>query len=178
MLQKWHRKGGGSNIAPEPVLEVFVKKTKMDGECSKSCVKPLLYEARATPEHSMADERTLKADFHNLNSNTGLAHMYHDAGIIPETKDTKFGRLQVGSCLSCQVTCTESNYKAAADISAVPRAVAHLISPSYPHFPLTDLAEMVVPDNLTPGELELMNKIDLSEEDINKLEKETGDQTQ
>ena len=29
-LQGWHKKGGGENIIPQPVMEVVVKKTKHD----------------------------------------------------------------------------------------------------------------------------------------------------
>jgi len=29
-LQNWHKKGGGENIVPQPVMEVNVKKTKLD----------------------------------------------------------------------------------------------------------------------------------------------------
>lgn len=99
LLQKWHKKGGGSNIAPEPVLEVLIKKSKMEGELSKSCVKPLLYEARAKPEHSESDEKSLKANFYNINSNCGFAQMFNDASNI-DNKNTKYGQFKVGSCPS------------------------------------------------------------------------------
>ena len=33
-LQKWHKKGGGENIFPQPVMEVDVKKTKLDESSS------------------------------------------------------------------------------------------------------------------------------------------------
>ena len=29
-LQRWHKKGGGENIVPQPVMEVYVTKTKLD----------------------------------------------------------------------------------------------------------------------------------------------------
>lgn len=46
-LQKWHKKGGGQNIFPQPVMEVVVKKTKLDESSSPrggAGVKCLLYE--------------------------------------------------------------------------------------------------------------------------------------
>ena len=33
-LQKWHKKGGGENIFPQPVMEVDVKNTKLDESSS------------------------------------------------------------------------------------------------------------------------------------------------
>ena len=48
-LQLWHRKGRGDAIYPQPVMEISVKKTKLDGS-SQSSKEPglncLLYEAR------------------------------------------------------------------------------------------------------------------------------------
>ena len=29
-LQRWHKKGGGENMVPQPVMEVYVTKTKLD----------------------------------------------------------------------------------------------------------------------------------------------------
>ena len=29
-LQRWHKKGGGENIVPQSVMEVYVTKTKLD----------------------------------------------------------------------------------------------------------------------------------------------------
>ena len=29
-LQRWDKKGGGENIVPQPVMEVYVTKTKLD----------------------------------------------------------------------------------------------------------------------------------------------------
>ena len=33
-LQRWHKKGGGENIVPQPVMEVYVTKTKLDDPSS------------------------------------------------------------------------------------------------------------------------------------------------
>ena len=44
-LQQWHKKGGGANIAPQPVMEVQVNKIKDDGTSSRSGLKCLLYDA-------------------------------------------------------------------------------------------------------------------------------------
>ena len=47
-LQQWNQKGSGENIVPQPVMEVVVKKTKLDEPSTSrggSGVKCLLYEA-------------------------------------------------------------------------------------------------------------------------------------
>ena len=47
LLQTWHHKGRGDKINPQPVMEVFVKKTKLDESTSgrEPGLKCLLYEA-------------------------------------------------------------------------------------------------------------------------------------
>lgn len=153
LLQKWHKKGGGANIAPEPVLEVVVKKVKMDSDTSRpGCVKPLLYEARANPVHSNVDERSLKEHFHNINSNCGFAHMHLDGETNKETVDTKFGKFKVGSCLSHQVSFTEANFKAVADIESIPRAMIAADVAVYPPFTWESSNSMPVPDYLSETE--------------------------
>ena len=45
-LQKWNKKSGGENIVPQPVMDVTVKKAKLDeSSTSRGGVKCLLYEA-------------------------------------------------------------------------------------------------------------------------------------
>ena len=51
-LQKWHKNGGVENIFPQPLMEVVVKKSKLDESSSppgSAGVKCLLYEARKQP---------------------------------------------------------------------------------------------------------------------------------
>ena len=45
-LQLWHKKGGGQNIAPQPVMEVEVTKTKNEEFRLHSGIKSLVYDAR------------------------------------------------------------------------------------------------------------------------------------
>lgn len=176
LLQKWHKKGGGSNIAPEPVLEVVVKKTKMDDEVSKSCVKPLLYEARKVRQHSAEEENALKANFANLNSNVGFSHMFN--GVVQsDMKETMYGQFRVGTTLAHQVSFTESNFKAVADIDSVPRALLPSDNYQYPCFPhCSTSAQMATPTNLLHNEQEFLKKLQLSDNDIIQLEKATREQ--
>ena len=48
-LQQWHKKGGGKNIAPQPVMEVEVTKTKDEEFRLRSGIKSLVYDARMKP---------------------------------------------------------------------------------------------------------------------------------
>ena len=59
-LQRWHAKGRGDNIHPQPVMEVTVSKTKLDETKTRKGVKSLLYEARMKPSHDLQAEVDLK----------------------------------------------------------------------------------------------------------------------
>ena len=107
-LQQWHKKGGGANIAPQPVMEVQVNKIKDDGASSRSGLKCLLHDARKETVHDKNAEQDLKNALRNTGPNMGLSQM---AGVETEDidfRDTKFGQCQVGSYLYYQVAVTES----------------------------------------------------------------------
>jgi len=55
-LQRWHAKGRGDNIHPQPVIEVTVSKTKLDETKTREGVKSLVYEARVNPSHDLQAE--------------------------------------------------------------------------------------------------------------------------
>ncbi|KAK3728939.1 hypothetical protein QZH41_016803, partial [Actinostola sp. cb2023] len=75
-LQKWHKKGGGSNIAPEPVMNVEVNKTKLDDtNNSKRSAKSLLYEARVNVKYNGDSTEKLKTELKRLFPNMGLSQM-------------------------------------------------------------------------------------------------------
>jgi len=176
-LQKWHKKGGGSNIAPEPVMEVHVNKSKLDeASTSRSGVKSLLYDARKVTTHNKTAEQKLKDDLKLIDSNMGLAQMA-SGDIIQPTVDTKFGKCQIGSYLSYQVGFTESNFKAIADIECVPRLLVLIGgSQSYPEFPLRHIPEMTLPDGLSDNEMRVIDKLRLDKDGINLIETETKQQ--
>jgi hypothetical protein len=114
-LQKWHKKGGRANIEPQPVMEVEVNKTKLDETTVRSGVKPLLYDARAITCHNNSAEEKL-----NIHANMGLAQMacgQYNANYV----EAKYGKCKVGSFLSYQVSVTESNFRAEADLGEVLR---------------------------------------------------------
>ena len=50
-LQQWNKEGGGKKIVPQPVMDVMVRKTKLDEPQSPhGGVKCLLYEAWKKPQ--------------------------------------------------------------------------------------------------------------------------------
>ena len=93
-LQLWHWKGKGDSLDPEPVLEIFVKKTKLNGS-SDSPKEPgvncLLMKSEMIWEHSLLMK---------LNSNSNsfkliLQCLWHRLG--PPDKWEQRNRLDLGN---------------------------------------------------------------------------------
>ena len=120
-LQQWHKKGGGANICPEPVMEMVINKTRLDEEQARCGVKCNLYEARMKVTHSKTDKQNLKIELSKINPNMGFSQMLVDEDEARPTVQTKFGNCVVGSYLSYQVGFTESNFKATIDLHCIPR---------------------------------------------------------
>ena len=74
------RDRGGSNITPDPVMDVEVKKIKLDNTTSKPSVKSLFYEARVNTNHDFIDEQRLKEDLAAMNANMGFVQMVTKVG--------------------------------------------------------------------------------------------------
>ncbi|CAH3108012.1 unnamed protein product [Pocillopora meandrina] len=74
-LQQWHKKGGGKNIAPQPLMEVEVRKIKDTESTSRFSIKPLLYDARMKNTHNLATEQNLKNQLRYINPNMDLVQM-------------------------------------------------------------------------------------------------------
>ena len=178
-LQQWHKKGGGANIAPQPVMEVQVSKIKDDDGTSRSGLKCLLYEARMKTVHDKNAEQLLKNTLRNIDPNMGLSQM---AGLETEdnySRDTKFGPCRVGSYLSYQVAVTESNFKATASIDCIPRLQApNKEGLNFPRFPLRNIETMEIPENLSEQELQLIDMLRVDEDQVNLTEKETRKQAE
>ena len=162
-LQQWNQKGGGENIVPQPVMEVVVKKSKLDEPSTSrggSGVKCLLNELE------------------KIDPNLGFGHMSKAKSLNTEVKETKFGKNRVGSFLSYQTALTESNFSARVDLTSVPRV--NRVAPDltqYPRFPLTNEAEMVKPWVLTEAEENLLSFLSVDEEKIRGIEKSTKEQS-
>ena len=93
-LQRWHKKGGGENIFPQPVMEVYVTKTKFDEPSSSrrsGGVKCLLYKARKQPHYNPKNEASFKKELATIDPNMGFAHLSQGNNISGETAQTKNG---------------------------------------------------------------------------------------
>ena len=59
-LQQWHKKGGGKNITPQPVMEEEVTKTKDEEFKLRSGIESLVYDATMKTTHNVAAQQKLK----------------------------------------------------------------------------------------------------------------------
>ena len=169
-LQKWNKKGGGKNIVPQPVMDVMVRKKKLDEpNSSRGGVKCLLYEARKQPQPDFDGHKAFKAELAEIDPNMGFSHMNREASSVPELTETKFGKTPIGSVLSYQTSFTESNFSVETDLTTVPRItgptadIAH-----HPRFPMhvTNEETMVIPRFLTAGEQTVLSSLKVDEEKI------------
>ena len=180
-LQSWNKKGGGENIVAQPVMEVVVKKAKLDEPSTSRCgggVKCLLYEARRQPQHDLEREKAFKSELSGIDPNLGFAHMNKEKNVAFEMSDTKFGKSPFGSFLSYQTSFTESNFSAQANLASVQRAndVA-LDLPHYPRFPMTNEEDMTTPRELSDSEKNLLSTLNVDEDKIHEIESKTRDQS-
>ena len=181
-LQKWHKKGGGENIVPQPVMEVFVTKTKLDEPRSPrgpGGVKCLLYEARKQPQYEPKNETSFKTELAKIDVNMGFAQMSKEVNSSAELTNTKFGKTPVGSFLSYQTSFTESNFSAEADLNAMPRnnVLAQNIA-TYPRFPLMNEDPMVTPRELSNEEEALLLHLTVDGDRVNAIETNTREQSE
>ena len=177
-LQSWNKKGGGENIVAQPVMEVVVKKAKLDEPSTSRCgggVKCLLYEARRQPQHDLEREKAFKSELSGIDQNLGFAHMNKEKNLAFELSDTKFGKSPVGSFLSYQTSFTESNFSAQANLASVQGVddVA-LDLTHYPRFPMTNEEDMTTPRELSDSEKNLLSTLNVDEDKIHEIESKQG----
>lgn len=178
-LQKWHKKGGGSNIVPESIMNVVVNKTKLEDSentTKRGGIKSLLYEARSNVSCNQEKEKQFKSSLYGILPGTGFSQMARDSST--NLVETKNGKCPVGSILSYQLSFTESNFKAIVDVSSIPRGAVAGNGDIYPRFPLTDdFVKMTVPQNLTENEQSLLEHLEVDENDISHIENITVKQS-
>jgi hypothetical protein len=142
-------------------------------------VKPLIYDARGITCHNNSAEQKLIEELKKKDPNMGVAHMAATQNSTVKLVDTTFGKCKVGSFLSYQVSVTESNFRAEADLDEVPRLPNPIVQPLvYPHFPLRDQEELRIPDTTSDDEKKVISDLTLEEENINTIEKETRKQAE
>ena len=93
-LQLWHRKGRNDAIYPQPVIEISVKKTKLD-DSSESSKEPglncLLYEARNNLPTQYVDEVKFKEKLLQINRAMPLVQILAPRVIDKDRIETRFG---------------------------------------------------------------------------------------
>jgi len=172
-LQQWHKKGGGANIAPQPVMEVQVNKIKDDDARSRSGLKCLLYEAKMKTVHDKNAEQVLKDTLRNIDPNMGLSQMADVETENNDFRNTRFGPCQVGSYLCYHVAVTESIFKATASIDCIPRLQApDKEGLNFPRFPFRNIENMAIPENLSEQEIRLIDTLRLDEDQLNSTRKQ------
>ena len=130
---------------------------------------------------NVASKQTFKEKLKQIDANRGLSQMACQQNVQENPTglvETRFGKCQVGSFLSYQLTLTESNFKASACIDSFPR-LGHVIRDealTYPRFPIRYIDEFVIPDNLSEEEHKLIPSLKLDEDKINQLEAENQKQ--
>ena len=180
-LQKWHKKRGGENIFPQPVMEVDVKKTKLDESSSPrggAGVKCLLYEARKQPNYDPVRENTFTSELSTLDPKMGFAQM-SEVTSSTELASSKFGKCPVGSILRYQTSFTESKFSVVANLTSVPRNNAPVNAQElnhYPRFPLSNDNDMVVQRELSDTEEALIKDLIADKDKINSIESATRQQ--
>ena len=187
MLQRWHRKGRGDTIVPQPAMEVVVHKTHQDLDRSSSRepgVRCLLYEARTlqSMRSQRADEQKLCERLKAENPKMALAQIMEPFSESTQLLETKFGKSPQGSYASYQLSTTEDNFKVYCNISSVPRVdpghTHNIPINAYPRFPLnTATEEFVMPDEIAAVEKALLEKLCVDEEKINDIETKTREQS-
>jgi len=179
-----HKTGRGDKIKPQPVMEVIVKKTKLDAKDSRTPhetgTKCLLYEARKVVRPQTESEITLKAKLQEINPSMGLCQVM-SPGTSSMYKDTKFGKAPSGSFCSYQLQFTEANFSVCCDLTSIPRTqnnvVINIMQMEYPAFPLQKTNEFQKPGDLDENQENLFNHLVVDEAKLNKIEKETREQS-
>ena len=181
-LQQWHKKGGGKNITPQPVMEEEVTKTKDEEFKLRSGIESLVYDATMKTTHNVAAQQKLKEQLKKIYPNMGLSQLASEQIDQMHTRlvETNFGKCQVDCFLSYQVSLTEAHFEATASIDCVPRLnkVTKNQALTYPRFPLRDINEMAPPDNLSANENKLIQSLKLEEYELNDLETQTKNQAE
>ena len=188
-LQTWHRKGRGDSIQPQPVMEVNVKKTKLDNTSNssgseslrkKSGVQCNLFETQANLRTQEKGKLNLQQDLERLHPSTALAQIMNDADHAGDQDgyvETLYGKSPRGSYASYQLSLTESNFNVFCDINSVSRKTLHdkenIDTTLYPIFPITDIPDFKCPNSCSQSEKKFIEQLCVTEGKLNDIEKKT-----
>ena len=179
-LQLWHKVGRGDNIQPKPVMDLVIKKTKVN-DSTTSCThkKPdglrcLIYEARNNIHTQKADEHKLKEDLLKINPEMALAQIMAPADQT-EFVETKFGKSAKGLFASYQLSFTESNFNVYCDIESMQRCLLGSRSDlQYSKFPLQHTDKYGIPaEQLSSPAKILLEHLSVDVQKLNNIEEST-----
>ena len=100
---KMEKKRRRQKHSSQPVMEVYVTKTKLDDPSSSKGsggVKWLLYEARKQPHYDPKNEASLKKELATIDPNMGFARLSKGNNSSCETAQKKYRETPVGPFLS------------------------------------------------------------------------------
>lgn len=165
-----------------PILDVTVKKMKVDQFSTRVGIESTLYEARSANnrQNDNVAVKKLKNDLKDIDSHIGFA-----CTIVPETETTKYVRTKFGMCptgsvLSYQVSLTEDDFKVYCDLSAVKEISPEDEIAHYPAFPINDVDIFcdIQTSNMTREQVQLFETLKITDEGANLLEESTRDQAE
>ena len=109
----------------------------------------------------------------------GFAHLSKGNNLSGETAQTKYGETPVGSFQSNQVSFTESNFSAEADLNAVSRnnVLCDSIT-AYPRFPLANENPMVIPRELSSEKAAFLSHLSVDEDKVNAIGASSREQSE
>ena len=158
-LQLWHKVERGDNIQPKPVMQLVIKKTKVNENNIHT---------------QKADEHSLKEDLQNINPKIALAQIMAPAKQT-ELVETKFGKSPKCSFASYQLTLIESNFRVYCDVDSVQRNLYNSKSDLiYPKFPLqhTDKYEILARQLSYPAKT-LLESLSVDVQKLNSIAENT-----
>ena len=181
-LQVWHKTRRGEKISAKPIMEVLVKKTKLDDAAiqpREAGLKCMLYEARNNLKTQNSDELQLKSDLLAINKNMPLAQIMNSTKKNLEMKETKFGKSPSGCYASYQLQFTESNFKVYCNLGSQQTNQTATRDPptEYPKFPLIASDSFEIPEELQQDEEDLLRHLSVNRNKLNDIEEKTSRQS-
>ena len=172
MLQRWHKRGRGDTIHPQPVMDVVVTKVKPDDDSFSKGIRCQLYEARKRPKYNPEEEERLKTALASVNPKMGFAVLLKNPP--SQMAQTKYGDSPVGSTNCYQLGYTEANFKVFVNIQNVQRLAAlNADITAYPRFPLKQTVPHAYPATVSNEEKAFLNTLEVDENELNHIECET-----
>ena len=156
-------------------MEIEVNKTKIDEARARSGIKPLLYDLRRKTNHSNSADREFKTELYKLDPQYGSLSALRQTQ--PNTRKQNLENAKLFHFYRTKAPFLNKNFETSATIDCIPRPGEINNQPlTHPRFPFRSIEEMTLPDNLSEEEKRLLHILQLEEDKINDVEKETRKQ--